>query len=221
MDKSEKKRKPGRDERGVRINNYEETTHGRMKADNKSDAINLELLAMMKDSLNGVIRSQNPEGETVEVINKGGRPRKYPETQDIINVFNDYLSYIEDTLKYKGLELIPDIEGFCTFAGISRDTFFEWEKIRGPEYSDALKRIRTFIATYKKQKASRGEIPALVFTVDMNNNHGYIQQQKVEINSHTYIEELPKIDDSRGKLAGLPRETLPGPAEDPQETDKK
>ena len=220
MDKTEKKRKPGRDERGVRINNYEETTHGRMKADNKSDAINLELLAMIKDSINGVTRSTTPEGETVEVV-RTGRPRKYPEPQDIVNIFNEYITYIENTLKNKGLELIPDLEGFCTFAGISRETFFEWERSRGPVFSDLLKQIRTFIASYKKQKASRGEIPALVFTVDLNNNHGYIQQQKVEINSHTYIEELPKIDDIRGKLAGLPRETLPGPAEDPQETDKK
>ena len=38
----------------------------------------------------------------------------------------------------------------------------------------------------------------MVFAIDMNNNHGYVQQQTIDIK--TNVQELPSVDDIRKKL---------------------
>ena len=94
------------------------------------------------------------------------------------------------------MRLVPDIEGFCAFAGISRETLNNWETARPGAYSDTIKIFKNTIAAYKKQLAFNGEIPPIVFATDFNNNHGYTQAaQKIDLNVGKQATELPTAAD--------------------------
>ena len=61
--------------------------------------------------------------------------------------------------------------------------------------ADTIKRFKTNIAAYKKQLAFSGKIPPIVFATDFNNNHGYTQQQNIEITAARKLEQLPTRED--------------------------
>lgn len=123
-----------------------------------------------------------------------GRPRKYETPEALIDRFYEYLDYIDEKRR-EGVYLIPDVEGFALFAGLTRTTLFEWERSRGANFSNALQTIRNGIAACKKQLAMQGKIPPLVYTVDMNNNHGYVQQQTLDVRAVDRLETLPSREE--------------------------
>ena len=191
------KGKPGRDARGVRINNYSESMRGRQPIENPEQQAPTVLLETFRRGFfdevpaegGGSIRRRGP-----------GQPPKYPTIESFVDKVNEYITYINDTFNSTGYELIPDIEGFCAFAGIDRSTLFDWETSRPPEYSNTIKALKNAIAAYKKQLAMRGKIPAVVFAIDMNNNHGYVQQQTIDIRATNKAQELPSAEDIVKKL---------------------
>ena len=111
--------------------------------------------------------------------------------EEFTEVAEKYILYIKDRAA-EGVRLVPDVEGFCSFAGISRETLNNWETARPGAYSDTIKRLKTSIAAFKKQLAFAGKIPPIVFATDMNNNHGYTQAaQKIDLNVGKQAAELP------------------------------
>lgn len=184
-----------RDPRGVRINNYTETTHGRQKTKQATPNETRVLLQTLKQNFNNTVST----GEPGEYVRTGpGRPPKYPTVESFLKVVNDYFTYLNDTYEQTGVELIPDIEGFCSYAGIYRSLLFEWETSKPAEYSNIIKQLKNTIAAYKKQLGMNGRIPPIVLAMDFNNNHGYVQQQ--QINMQVRPAELPTVDDIRKKL---------------------
>ena len=197
MSDTSKAKTKGRDERGVRINNYKESMRGRQPIQNTEQQAPTVLLETFRKSFFEDI--QTGDGETVE-RSRVGRPPKYPTVESFVDKVNEYITYINDTFNSTGFELIPDIEGFCAFSGIDRSTLFDWETSRPPEYSNAIKQLKNAIAAYKKQLAMRGKIPPVVFAIDMNNNHGYIQQQTIDIRANSKNADLPTPDEVIKKL---------------------
>ena len=140
-------------------------------------------------------------------IHKFGRPPKYADIQEFYGMTDAYWDVLKDK-NQSGVKIIPDIEGFCCFAGISRETLNEWERSRPSEYSDSIKRLKNDIAAYKKQLGLRGAIPPIVFATDFNNNHGYTQRQEIAIAPNNplgdivdeeelkrrYLESVPEVD---------------------------
>ena len=198
---------PGRDARGVRINNYSESMRGRQPVSNSEQQAPTVYLDTFR---RGFFNEIPGTGEGDVVQQRRGQPPKYPTVNSFVDVVNDYITYINDTFNSTGVELIPDIEGFCAFAGICRDTLIEWENSRPPEYSDTIKVLKTQIAAYKKQLAMRGKIPPVVFAIDMNNNHGYVQQQAIDIRATNKAKELPSVEDIVKKLPKQDTATDPG-----------
>ena len=195
----EKPQKPGRDPRGVRINNYTETTHGRYK----SEPAGPDLTRVLIDTMKRDFFQTTKTAEGVEVVrHPGGRPPKYPTPESFLNVIEEYFDYIDTIYSDTGVDLIPDVEGFCSFAGISRDTLHDWQRSRGPEFSDIIIRLKNTIAGYKKQLAQKGKIPPIVFAMDMNNNHGYVQQNTVRIEAGDRLQALPAADEIKNRLPG-------------------
>ena len=144
-----------------------------------------------------------PAGSEGDVIIQGtGQPPKYPTVSSLIDIYREYLQNVYDKNTNEGADLIIDIAGFCSFANISRETLNEWEKSRPPAYSDAVKRIKTDILSYKNQLGFHGKIPPILLAMDFNNNHGYVQQQKIDINNSINIQELPEITEINRRLPG-------------------
>lgn len=197
-----------RDENGVRKQSYRRFQEGRDYEATEAE----QTQALCDVFLKGFLQiEETPEGG--EVQRNAGRPRKLESVEEFKEVAEKYIVYIRERAA-EGVRLIPDIEGFCSFAGISRDTLNDWERTRPGEYSDTIKRFKTGIAAYKKQLAFSGKIPAIVFATDFNNNHGYTQApQKIDLNVGRQGAELPEKADILKRLPA----TMSGT--DPAETD--
>ena len=152
---TEKKETAQRDAQGVRKQSYKRFKEGR-----DYEPTDAETTAAFLQT------EETPEGG--EVQNKGGRPRKLETVEEFTEVAEKYILYIKDRAA-EGVRLVPDVEGFCSFAGISRETLNNWETARPGAYSDTIKRLKTSIAAFKKHLAFAGKIPPIVFATDMNN----------------------------------------------------
>lgn len=178
----EKKETATRDENGVRKQSYKRFKPGR----DYEEIETAQAVALCDMMLDGFKRSVADAEK-----GKGGRPRKLETVEEFREVAERYINYIKDRA-LDGVRLVPDIEGFCAFAGISRETLNNWETARPGAYSDTIKRLKTSIAAFKKQLAFAGKIPPIVFATDMNNNHGYTQAaQKIDLNVGKQAAELP------------------------------
>jgi hypothetical protein len=61
--------------------------------------------------------------------------------------------------------------------------------------------IRNSIAACKKQMALNGEIPPVVFAIDFNNNHDYVQSKnQVQIQTSIERDAQDSIDDIASRI---------------------
>ena len=186
-EQKEKKETAARDENGVRKNDYRRFKEGR-DYEKQTGPDMVTLCDMMSRGIFGEEETEEREK------GKGGRPRKYETVEDLQEGIKKYLVYIAEK-NAAGVALIPDVEGLALFLGVSRSTLYEWQNSRPGEFSDTLKRTLNAIAAAKKQLALMGKIPPLVFATDFNNNHGYTQQQNIEITAARKLEQLPTRED--------------------------
>ena len=127
---------------------------------------------------------------------------KYESIEEFRDKITEYFDYIADS-NDAGAKLIPDIEGFCCYAGICRDTLNDWEHTRNPEFVGVITSFKNAVASFKKQLALKGKIPSLVFMADFNNNHGYTQKQEVNVTATSFLgDKLTQAD----ILARLPQD---------------
>lgn len=202
---AQRKETAARDENGVRKQNYSRFKEGR-----DYEATDTEITTALCDAfLVGFLQTDNPQGEEGK---RTGRPRKLETVEEFEEVATNYINYIRDRAS-EGVRLIPDIEGFCAFAGICRETLNDWERSRPGAYSDTIKRLKNNIAAFKKQLAFSGKIPPIVFATDFNNNHGYTQAaQKIDLNVGKQAEPLPERTEILKRL--------PMGASDPADSDE-
>lgn len=115
-----------------------------------------------------------------------GQRAKYPETQDGLQLFQDttieYFEYIQ-RCNDEGREhnLIPDVEGLCSYLGITRQTLLTYEKQRSEEWRDFIQKAKTLITSCKKQLIFRQKIPAVVGIFDLCNNSNYFNSSEFRI----------------------------------------
>ena len=129
---------------------------------------------------------------------KQGRPAAYPNTDDgLIQFFEDtrkYFEYIKDANSVNEEKLIPDIEGWYSFLGVTKQTVLNYER-RSPVWKEAIEYIKQNILAAKKQLAFRFKIPPVVYLNDVSNNHGYLNTSefRLEMSNHISDKEMPVL----------------------------
>lgn len=119
-----------------------------------------------------------------------GRPYHYAPTpqglEQLIQNTIDYFEYVNSINANPELErkLIPDIENWCVFLGITRQTLFYYEK-RGAEWFDCIQYYKNAISSVKKQLALNYKIPPMVYVFDATNNHGYVNSNEFKLTAQT------------------------------------
>ena len=112
----------------------------------------------------------------------------------------EYFQNIYDT-NMAGISIIPDIEDFCLFCHINRLTFIKLCQSHDIKLANVANNVKTAIAACKKQMAMDGHIPPVVFAIDFNNNHDYVQQKyQVDMHTTTDIEAQDSINDIASRL---------------------
>ena len=147
-----------------------------------------ESLMMYDDMLRGIGRGESDDGQTV--ISK---PRTIETKEDIQLLYIDYLEHLREAAE-RGVEIIPDIEGFCAFAGISRR---KWRSLMGQsDFSSLTDVVNTSIASAQKQIGMKGGIPPLVLAMNFNNNFDYLSSvNSLEIRQNSAENGLPNKDE--------------------------
>lgn len=121
-----------------------------------------------------------------------GRPPKFATPEDLQATYEAWkATFTKDSTE------IPDVEGFCEFAGAWRDILNEYEK--KPDFSVTVKKIKNWIYYRKKQLAMQNKMNAAIFIFDAKNNAGYVD--KTELDSHhtgevNFVNDVPRPNNS-------------------------
>lgn len=122
-------------------------------------------------------------------LNKG-QMRGYPNTQQGLEMFKqnsiDFFRYMTELNANPEItkKLIPDIEAWALYIGVSRITIFNYEK-RGGEWAETIAYFKNAIATGKKQMALNYKIPPVLTIFDLKCNHGYNEQGEQDTGNRT------------------------------------
>lgn len=134
--------------------------------------------------------------------NSGGRPSEYPDNQHGLEMFRqksiEFFEHVAAVNEQSGLEkgLIPDIELWCTWLGVTRMTVNNYERKRGTEWVETIALFKNVIATYKKEMALHYRIPPMVMAFDFTNNHGYYNTSEFKV-----ITEQGTTEESKQRIA--------------------
>ncbi len=134
---------------------------------------------------------------------KAGRIALYEDSKEGLNAFfegtKQYFEYIRDANIKNEEKLIPDIEGWCTFIGCTRQSVLNYAK-RGATWEEAIAYIKDCILASKKQLAYRFKIPPVVYLNDVSNNHGYLNTSEFKITTNgDTVGHVPQL--SREEIA--------------------
>lgn len=137
-----------------------------------------------------------------------GRPAEYPYSRAGLDAFIDktleFFQYVNDINANPDLErkLIPDIESWGVFLGVTRQTIWAYEK-RGGEWKATIEYYKNAIAAVKKQLALNYKIPPMVYVFDATNNHGYVNSNEFKLTQGKPETENKDNVDEQIRAAGL------------------
>lgn len=128
-----------------------------------------------------------------------GRPCQYPNDKKGLEEFiQNTVSYFEYVNGVNSSDmdkkLIPDIESWAVYLGITRATIFNYEQ-RGNEWREVIAYYKNAIASIKKQLALTFKIPPMIMAFDFTNNHGYCNTNEFKLTT-----EVKNVDPETNKL---------------------
>ena len=116
-----------------------------------------------------------------------GRKAKYPDNEkgleDFKNMSLDFFRYCQrvNNDEQNNRRIIPDVEAWVTYLGITRQAVHKYYSGRGDEWREAIDKIKTAILSIKKQLMLTGKIPSIVGIFDLSNNHGYVNTTEFKL----------------------------------------
>lgn len=167
------------------------------KTKNKGECLPLE-----KDDLTAILTLAIDTS-----IKNMGRPHHYPPNkaglEDFIQTTIDYFEYVNVLNSNDSLErkLIPDIENWCVYLGITRKTLYNYEQ-RGSEWGDCIQYYKNVIGSVKKQLALNYKIPPMIYVFDATNNHGYVNSNEFKLTA-TVDTEITKEKELQSAIDSL------------------
>lgn len=116
----------------------------------------------------------------------GGQIAKYENSQAGLEKlvqksaeFFEYCNEVNASLE-PHQRLIPDVESWCCFMGVTRVTIHQYAK-RNQQWNDAIAMIKEALLMGKKQLAMHNRIPSLIFIFDASNNHNYLNSSEFHL----------------------------------------
>lgn len=121
------------------------------------------------------------------------RPPVYSNDQEGLERFKTMtLEYMKEIRKRnveaensKRMRLIPSVEMWAAYLGITRQTIHTYEHNYNAEYKEFIQQFKNVIAAVKKELAENGKIPPVIHIFDFVNNHSYLNTNNVTVNTTT------------------------------------
>lgn len=176
-----------KDEKGCTLAQFNKTSKEYQELDLSVTDGELACLDMTIDSIQKMIKADSNS--------------KYPSNDEGLNRFkNKTLEYVTHVRNVNAnlnddnnKKLVLDIEGWCCFLGISRNTLKNYSR-RGGRWTEFIEQFKESILAYKKQLAFSYKIPPVIAMFDLVNNHGYINTNQVSIKVDKEEEERKSIE---------------------------
>lgn len=133
-----------------------------------------EVLDGNADDLTAVVNI-GLEGLKTSIFN-AGRPPVYEPTEEGLQAFYDktiaYFSHINNVNSNPDIQkkVIPDIESWCTYLGITRMTLSTYYRNRNDQWQYVIDYAKQVITSGKKQLAATYRIPPMFAVFDLINN---------------------------------------------------
>lgn len=139
---------------------------------------------------------------------KAGRPPAFEDTPDGLQDFkNESIAYLEYVRRVNNgndnerEHLIPDVESWATYMGITRMTILTYEKSRDDGWKEFIGLMKGAITAAKKQLAFKQKIPTVLALFDLTNNSGYVNSSEFKLQPGEQAvyrrvlsaDELPKL----------------------------
>lgn len=119
---------------------------------------------------------------------RNGHPTHYANDKQGLEAFTEntlsFFEYCEEVNSNPEIsekaKLIPDIELWGSFIGVTRKTILMYER-RGGEWQATIEYFKNHIAAIKKSLAEHGKIPPLIAIFDFTNNHHYVNASEFKL----------------------------------------
>lgn len=138
--------------------------------------------------------------------NRGAREKRFSCGAELAGAIDAYWCLLFDLAEHNHTNM-PDVESLADFLGVTRNTLLRWRDGEDNlEFVEPLNIAFNEIAQVKKQYAMSGKVNGLVYLNDMQNNHGYLSNQKSgEVNLNVRLKhELPSKDQLIEQVKLLP-----------------
>lgn len=139
-----------------------------------------------------------------------GRKATYPATNEGLESLKEaaaaYFEYLNTQNQNKDDDsrfLLPDVEGLCSYIGISRMTLHTYETSRSAAWTEAIQYIKTVIFSFRKQLASYYRLSTTLEIFNLKNNFGYTDKSELEVTALTQEQKQEAMLESRLDESGL------------------
>ena len=125
------------------------------------------------------------------------RKAKYTNDEMGLKAFTDLsIEYLlklseanEKASENDNMRLVPDIESWATFLGISRATIYNYEKNYNEDWKEFIDRFKNAITGFKKSLAFAGKFNPVLLIFDLTNNSKYYNSSMFTIKSETQTDD--------------------------------
>jgi hypothetical protein len=137
---------------------------------------------------------------------KGGRPRKYNESELFSQKVDEYFIHCDNELKKdnegKTYYFKPyTITGLCVYLNICRDTLSEYAK--DERFSDTIKKAKDKVENYIEENSLIGKLNPTVSIFNLKNNFGWKDSQEIKHSGLKPLEITVDSEDKKKKIDEL------------------
>ena len=188
---------------------------GRKKVERNDDG--MRILVTKKQSRDMLIKQEKVDigGLVTDAFTKDGHSwwrdchgriralPKYDTVEQLVEAIEKWEANVVTRVQ-SGEDIIPDAEALAVGLDISMQSLRAWQNgERGEAFQKVIGVELNKIAAVKNQLAMKGAIPSMVWMAMMNNVHGYVQNQKVDIDITAKREPI-KAEDLLAQARLLP-----------------
>lgn len=135
---------------------------------------------------------------------KAGRPAEYPEENGLERFKKNTIEYLEHVQEINSSDdvskkVIPDIESWACYLGITRATLATYARTRGDDWKQFIAVVKNGIAAVKKDAAFHQQIAPVMAMFDFTNNHDYVNTNEFKLNA-SVTEDTRKVLPADAKI---------------------